>query len=119
MFEIKKVYIDFDDDTYLYGNNTYECIYNKEMNIEFEPYFLRKNNELIKFYRNKQFFAIYENDELVRIIKVMTCWSEDYKILNLKDGIVYSFTETAKGRIISKDEPCNMNYKNFIKINNL
>ena len=120
MFETKEIYIEHDDDTYHYGNNTYESMYSKETDTYFEPYILKRNrNRVIKFYRSKNLFAIYKNDELVKIVRVMTCWSDDYIVLKLKDGIAYNFTKTVKGRFIAIDKECNDDYTEFIRKNRL
>ena len=115
MCEIKQIYIDLDDDTYKYGGNTFECQYCKKTDTYLEPYILKKDNKVIKFYRSNKFFAIYKNDKLTKIIKVMTYWSEDYIIRRIKDGIVYNITQTAKGKFIHLEQPCNIDYTYFIK----
>lgn len=115
MCETKQIYIDIDDDTYKYGGNTFECQYSKVIDTYLEPFILKKDNKVIKFYRSNKFFAIYKNDKLIKIIKVMTCWSEDYIILKINDGIAYNITQTAKGRFISLEQPCNIDYSDFIR----
>lgn len=116
MFEIQDIYIMTDDDTYLYGDNTYQCYYCKETDTFLEPFILnRQRNRVIKFYRSKNFFAVYRNNILMKIIKLMTCRSEDYKIIYLKDNIAYKYTETVKGRYVAVDKPCNDDYTDFIR----
>lgn len=120
MFETREIFIEIDDDTYMYGDNMFECQYSSKTDIYFEPYILKKeDNEVIKFYRSKKFFAIYKNDKLVQIVKLQTCRSEDYIVVNLNDGIAYSFTQTIKGRFTSVDKACNDDYTEFIRKNRL
>lgn len=121
IFELKDIYIESDDDTYFYGDNTYQAQYCKETDTYFEPYILNNSNdnEIIKFYRSKKFFAIYKNNNLIKIIKVMTCWSDDYKIINIKDNCAYNYTETSKGQFRAIEKPCNIDYCDFIAENGL
>ena len=116
MNEMRKAYIVADDDTYNYGNNTFEVEFCNKTYKCIEPYILkRKNGRVIKYYKSKHFFAVYKYDELIKIIKVQTCWSDDYILINLKDKIAYSYTQTAKGRMITTNEPCCDDYSDFIK----
>ena len=110
------IYIPENDDTYNYGDNTFEVEVCSKTDKCIEPYILRrKNGRVIKYYKSKHFFAVYKYDELIKIIKVQTCWSDDYILINLKDKIAYSYTQTAKGRYIALNKPCCDDYSDFIK----
>ena len=110
------IYIPENDNTYVYGDNTFEVEVCSKTDKCIEPYILRrKNGRVIKYYPSKNLFAVYKFDVLIKIIKVQTCWSDDYILVNLMFKIAYSYTQTAKGRYIALNEPCCDDYSDFIK----
>lgn len=120
-FEKKTIYIEIDDDTYHYGDNNFECDYCKDTDIYLEPFILRKpeKNKVIKFYRSKKFFAVYKNDKLVKIIQLQTCWSDNYIKTKMNGNIAYSITQTVKAHYEKINEPCNIDFSEFIQKHNL
>lgn len=112
-----KYFLEANDDTYIYGNKMFECDYSN--NIPIQPFIRVENNKTIKFYRDKQFFVVYENDKIVEIIKTMTCWSDDTVAYKLKDNIAYSYNEVYHGRPYKTNEKCSIDFSEFITANNL
>lgn len=111
---METVFIESDDDTYLYGDLEYTVEFIDGHYIE--PY-IRKElcGKIIKFYRSKRFFAIYENDILTEIIHTMTCWSDDIVAYKLNpNGIAYSYDEIYHGRPRKQNYPCNHDLNSFI-----
>lgn len=107
-------FLNSDDYTYIYGDLMFKCEYCKTSNTYIEPFIRKENNKIIKFYKEKKCFIIYENNELTEIIKVMTCWSDDYIAYKIKDNIAYSYNEVYHGREYKKDELCNIDFNEFI-----
>lgn len=118
MKQYKTVFIEGDDDTYIYGDLDY--IVETNGDIQIEPYIMEEYGKVIKFYRKKRFFAIYQNNVLTEIINTMTCWSDDYIAYKLRpDGIAYEYDKNYHGRPEKRNTPCNINLNDFIDINNL
>lgn len=118
MKQIKTVFIEDDDDTYIYGNRDYtvEII----DGVYIEPFIHVELNKIIKFYRKENFFAIYENNILTEIIHTMTCWSDDIIAYKLRsDGIAYEYSEMYHGRPKEINKECNINLNAFIDKFNL
>lgn len=112
-----KYFLEADDDTYIYGDKMFECDYCNDKPIQ--PYIRMENNKIIKFYRDKLFFVVYENEKIVEIIKTMTCWSDDIIAYKLKDNIAYSYNEVYHGRPYKTNETCSVDFSEFITANGL
>lgn len=114
-----KYYLEADDDTYIYGNKVYECNYCSDTKKYLEPYIRKEKNKLIKFYRDKKYFVIYHNDEIIEIIKTMVCWSDDYVSYKIRNKVAYEYDENYHGRALKRNEPCEIDFTNFIGENDL
>lgn len=108
-----------DDDTYIYGDKMFKCNYCKETNEYIQPYIRKERKRIIKFYRDKRFFVVYENHKIVEIIKTMTCWSDDTIAYKLRDNIAYCYDEIYHGRPYKVNEECNIDFNDFIRANGL
>lgn len=117
--KIVKYFLESDDDTYYYGDDTYECEFCEETNTYIQPFVRKENNKLIKFYRNKRFFVIYENSKIIEIIYTMTCWSDDFVSYKIKDNVAYEYDKNYHGRPCNRNEPCNIDFSKFIQDNDL
>jgi hypothetical protein len=114
-----KYYLESDDDTYIYGDRMFKCKFCRETNKYIQPYIRKENDKTIKFFRDKRFFAIYENGLLIEIIETMTCWSDDYISYKIRDNIAYERDENYHGRPLKRNEQCNIDLSNFIRSNDL
>lgn len=114
-----RYFLNADDDTYIYGDKMFECDYSDETDEYIQPYIRMEKNKIIKFYRNKRFFVVYENDKIVEIIKTMTCWSDDVVAYKLKDNIAYSYDEVYHGRPYKSNEECSVDFNEFIRTHGL
>ena len=112
-------FLEIDDDTYIFGNKMFKCEYDEDTNTYIQPFVRREKKKIIKFYRDKHFFAIYKNASLVEIVKTMTCWSDDVIAYKLKDGVAYEYDEVYHGRPYKMKEVCNVDFKEFIRNNKL
>ena len=119
MCEFVEVFIEIDDDTYIYGDNIYTI--KKIDNVLIEPYILVKDDKIIKLFKSKQYFAVYNsNGLLVELIFVSTCWSDDFNAYKINEnGIAYEITKVYHGRMIKENEQCNIDFNDFIAKNNL
>ena len=117
--EMENYLLEADDDTYHYGGKMFKCYVCENTNTYIEPFIRKEKKKLIKFYRKKRFFAVYENTVLTEIIRTMTCWSDDVIVYKIKDNIAYKYDETYHGRPYKKDEACSIDLSNFIRENNL
>ena len=117
--KVVQYFLEADDDTYIFGDKWFNCEYDENTDVHFEPFIRQEDSKTIKFYRNKKFFAVYENASLVEIIKTMTCWSDDVIAYKLKDGVAYEYDEVYHGRPYKKKEVCNVDFKEFIRNNEL
>jgi len=98
----------------------FQCEYCNETNEYKEPYIYQETvNKKVKLYRSKCFFVIYEDNELIEIIKLMTCWSDDYQRYKIKNNIAYSYDENYHGRPYQRDKECNIDFNDFIIKHNL
>jgi hypothetical protein len=114
-----KYFLYADDDTYIYGDKMFKCKYCYNTNTYIEPYYRKEKNKLIKFYRKKQFFVIYEDCKITEIIFTMTCWSDDFSSYKLKDNVAYECDKNYHGRPFKRKEPCNIDFTEFIRENGL
>ena len=112
-------FLESDDDTYLFGDKMFECQYEEDTNTYIQPFIRQEKSKTIKFYRDKRFFAVYENASLTEVIKTMTCWSDDVVAYKLKDGVAYEYDEIYHGRPYKKGEVCNVDFSKFISENKL
>ena len=112
--KVVQYFLEADDDTYIYGNKMFKCEYDEESNTYMEPFVRKEKGKVIKFYREEQFFAVYENAVLTEIIKTMTCWSDDVVAYKLKDGVAYEYDEIYHGRPYKKGEVSNKDFGEFI-----
>ena len=112
--KVVQYFLEADDDTYIYGDKMFECQYVEETNTYIQPFVRQENEKVIKFYRDKQFFAVYENAVLTEIIFTMTCWSDDIVSYNLKDGVAYEYNENYHGRPYKRNVVCNKDFSKFI-----
>jgi hypothetical protein len=110
-------FLEADDDTYIYGDLMFECEFD-ETNEPIQPFIRREGDKVIKFYRDKRYFVIYENNEIVEIIATMTCWSDDVIIYKIKNNNAYQYDEFYHGRPYKKNEVCNIDFSNIISENN-
>ena len=116
---VVQYFLEADDDTYLFGDKMFKCEYDEKTNTHIQPFVRQENGKIIKFYRNKNFFAVYENASLVEVIKTMTCWSDDVVAYKLKDGVAYEYDEVYHGRPYKKGEVCDIDFSDFIRANGL
>lgn len=114
-----RYFLNADDDTYIYGDKMFKCKVCKDTNAYIEPFIRKEKRKIIKFYRKKQFFAVYENTVLTEIIRTMTCWSDDVIVYKIKDKFAYKYDETYHGRPYKKDEACCIDFSDFIRENGL
>jgi hypothetical protein len=113
-------YIEADDDTYIYGDNMFQCKYCEETREYKEPFIYKENTKkIVKYYRSKCFFVIYEDNEITDIIKVMTCWSDDYVHYKIKNRFAYIYDENYHGRPYERNKECNIDFNDFIMKHNL
>lgn len=112
-------FLESDDDTYLFGDKMFECQYEEDTNTYIQPFIRQEKSKTIKFYRDKRFFAVYENAVLTEIIKTMTCWSDDVIAYKLEDGIAYEYDEIYHGRPRKNGEACCVDFTMFICENKL
>jgi hypothetical protein len=113
-------YLESDDDTYIYGDKMFKCEFCENSNTYLEPFIYKETRtRVVKLFKSKNLFVIYENNEIVEIIKVMTCWSDDYKRFKIKNNIAYSFDENYHGRPYVRNKVCDCDFNEFIADNNL
>jgi len=115
MPEFVEVFIEMDDNTYIYGDNTFEIeVVNGEM---VEPYLLVHDNKLVKFYKSQNYFAIYNMDLiLIELIFVSTCWADDFTAYKVNEiGIGYEVTKVYHGRMTEKNKNCNVDLNHIIE----
>lgn len=112
--------LELDDDTYHYGNLIFMVRCDNEGN-HIDPYIRNEpNNRVVKFYKNKDFFVIYDNDVITEIIYVSTCWGGDHIAYNLgPDKIAYAETEYYQGRPKHFYKECRIDLSDFIAQNEL
>jgi len=118
--EMIDYYLELDDDTYEYGDMMFKVLCDKN-GVLIEPFIREEpNNKIIKFYRKKNFFVIYENNIINEIIHVQTCWSDDH-IAYLIDAnkIAYKISEYYHGRPLYFFKNCNIDMSKFIEDNDL
>jgi hypothetical protein len=117
--EMIKYFLESDDDTYIYGDKIFKCKYCYKTNSYIQPFIRKEKKKLIKFYRDKRFFVIYEDSKITEIIQTMTCWSDDYTSYKINDGIAYEYDENYHGHPSKRNEPCNIDFTGFIRENGL
>jgi hypothetical protein len=105
-----------DDDTYIYGGNTYQI---KQVDgVLVEPYLLVEDGKLIKYFKSEHTFAVYDNESkvLTDLIFTMTCWSDDFTAYKVNEsGIGYEVTKVYHGRLIEKNKKCNVDLNETIQ----
>lgn len=116
---MENYFLDADDDTYIYGDLMFQSKYCKDTQTYIQPYIRMDENKIVKFYRSKRFFVVYEDDKIVEIIRTMTCWSDDSIAYKLKDNIAYSYSEIYHGRPHKSNEECSIDFNEFIRTNGL
>ena len=89
------IFIDSDDNTYIYGDRNYKAIVND--GVVCEPYYLKDDDKIISFYPSQNLFIVYVNGNIVNIIYTMTCWSDDFAMYTFNDGILLELHETSHG----------------------
>lgn len=89
------IFIESDDDTYIYGDRNFKAIVND--GVVCEPYYLKDDDKIISFYRSQGFFIVYVNDKIVNVIYTMTCWSDDFAKYTFNNGILLELFETSHG----------------------
>ena len=88
-----QIFIEADDDTYIYGNRFYDAyIDGNKDNIE--PYYTTDNDKIIKYFPSRHLFVVYENNSIIEIIFTSTCWSDDYEKYDIKDNKPISLYES-------------------------
>ena len=86
------IYIIEDDDTHIYGNNTF-YYYNMK-----EPYMLDlEDNIHVKYFKSRNLFIVYKNSEICEIIYTNTCWSDDIISYKINNKNVISYYERYHG----------------------
>lgn len=115
-----KYLLELDDDTYHYGNKIFMICCDKD-GKHIEPYIRNEpNNRVVKYYKTKKFFVIYDNDIITEIIYVSTCWSDDHIAYCLgPDQIAYSVSEYYHGRPKHFYKECKVDLSDFITENGL
>jgi hypothetical protein len=116
---VVQYFLNADDDTYIFGDEMFECEYNEETNTYIQPFIRQDGDRIIKFYRDEQFFVVYKNAMLIEIVKTMTCWSDDVIHYKLNNGVAYEYDETYHGRPHKKGEVCDVDFSEFISKNGL
>jgi len=112
-------YLNADDDTYIYGDLMFQCEYDERTNTYIQPFIRKDGDKIIKFYDDKHLFVVYENAEIVEITMTMSCWSDDYIVYKIKDRKAYKYHENYHGRPSKIDEPCDIDFSEFIRDNGL
>ncbi len=103
MSEFVEVFIESDDDTYIYGDYTYKVKIVDGVYIE--PYMLELDNNFIKFYRNEGFFAVYTDNILTDIIFIETCWSGDVIGYKINENMIgHEFLRVYHGRQMKENK---------------
>jgi hypothetical protein len=112
---ISEYFLEADDDTYIYGNKMFECEFCEETQTYIQPFIRKENNKIIKYFRDEHFFVIYENAEIIEIVKTSTCWSDDFIAYKIKNQIAYQFDKNYHGRPCNRNKECNIDFSEFIK----
>lgn len=112
-------FLEANDDTYIYGDLMFKCEFDVENGKYIEPFIRTEGSKTIKFYRNKQFFVVYEDSDIREIIKTMTCWSDDVIAYKILDGNAYKYDEVYHGRPIIFNKDCAVDFSIFIRDNGL
>ena len=89
------VFVESDDNTYLYGDR-----YFKALSVDgklCEPYYLKDNDEIIAFYPSQDLFVVYVDGNIVNVIYTMTCWSDDFAKYSFVNGVLTELFETCHG----------------------
>jgi prepilin-type processing-associated H-X9-DG protein len=89
------VFVESDDNTYLYGDRYFKAL--SVDGVLREPYYLKDNDEIIAFYPSQDLFVVYVNSNIVNVIYTMTCWSDDYAKYSFVDGVLTELFETSHG----------------------
>lgn len=112
--------LELNEDTYHYSNLIFMVRCDKD-GKHIDPYIRNEpNNRIVKYYKNKNFFVIYDNDIITEIIHVSTCWAGDHINYHLgPDQIAYAETEYYHGRPKHFYKECNIDLKQFIVDNEL
>ena len=116
MSELVEVFIEMDDNTYIYGDNTYQI--KKVDGVLVEPYLLVQDDKLIKYFKSNHTFAVYDikSETLIELIFTMTCWSDDFTAYKVNEsGIGYEVTKVYHGRLIEKNKKCNVDLNETIQ----
>jgi hypothetical protein len=118
---IRQFYLEPDDNTYYYGGELFEAEYNPETDELYEPYVRKASkSKTVKFYPSKNLFVVYVNNIIKEIICLMTCWSDDFRAYKLDDKkIASSYRECYHGRRKINPVPCNIDFTEFIRDNDL
>jgi len=113
-------FLEMDDDTYYYGDKNFMVRCDKD-GKHIEPYIREEpNNRIVKFYRDKQFFVIYDNNIITEIIYVSTCWSDDIIAYKVRpDKIANYVTEYYHGQPRHIFKECSIDLSDFIAKNDL
>lgn len=115
MSVIQRFILEKDDDTYIYGGLEFyaECIDNHLI----EPYIHNETEtKIIKYYKSKNLFVVYINNEIKQLIFTLTCWSDDFSLYNIENNIAISYKKTYhfNGKRIYDNNVCNIDFTDFI-----
>lgn len=115
-----KYLLELNDNTYHYSNLIFMVECDKD-GKHIEPYIRKEpNNRVVKYYKEKKLFVIYDNDIITEIIHVSTCWDGDHISYNLgPDKIAYAETEYYHGCPKHLYKKCKINMSDFIAKNGL
>ena len=112
--------LEMNDDTYIYGGLQFEAEYDEAKNMFLEPYTRREIDITIKYYPCKHLFVCYnKSDEIIRLVFTMTCWSDDFRDFTIRNKIAIMYDEVYHGRMRCKNKTCEIDFTNFIDVNEL
>lgn len=107
-----------DDDTYIYGGLIFSAEFKN--NAFIEPFIHKESDtKIIKYYKSKKLFVVYEKNIIIQLIFTSICWSDDFQAYNIENNIGLSYVECYHGIPDYKIKLCNKDFTEFILSNNL
>jgi hypothetical protein len=95
---MERIYIEDDDDTYLYGDKEYIAFTEDDEILEPYYYFDKMNDNIVNYYPSNHKFIIYDkNYNIIELVHTMTCWSDDYQLFRFTDNKVIEHEDTYRG----------------------
>jgi hypothetical protein len=83
-----------DDGSYVSGDM--ECEVDKD-GEHIEPYIFKEDNRIVECYVSGGLYIEKENNEITKVVHTGTCWSDDYDIYEIEDGVVVHLETTEHG----------------------